>query len=400
MPTGRSEQSEKAHLSAQKLVSATLSAWELEGSGGVSGRSLAGSAGLPMSAIYYHFGDLERLLETAQAEAQAEAERWCAAQLDAIGTEIRGAAALGPLMAAVIDDWCETRRTLAFARREGQVMAMRDERHAAACAKWDALWMGFWREVCDRLDLSDMATLTAWVFDGASSLHLLRWRRPVDRAALSELCAGWANWVDGRVADPSPWFDMARSDALALILPSLPEDETANAIAVAAAATVAQRGVTGLTHRAVAAEAGLTLGVVSYKFRTSNDLLKAAFDAIYRRLAPPPEGPVPSAAGSGHARPALGRADLLGTEELSAAAARDPDLQAFAAQLRYLRGGSSGRAMQSLFGPDIRMSSIDNAIASSLMGGRVRAYIAGGRTEDPDPVHGDFGPLLARFARL
>nr|WP_295109272.1 TetR family transcriptional regulator [uncultured Caulobacter sp.] len=337
-------------------------------------------------------------MESAQAEACAEAERWCAAQLDAIGTEIRGAAALGPLMAALIDDWCETQRTLAFARREGQVMAMRDERHAAACAKWDALWMSFWQEVCDRLGLSDVATLTAWVFDGASSLHLLRWRRPVDRAGLSELCDGWANWVDGRVADPSPWFEMARRDALALILPSPPEDETAHAIAVAAAATVAQRGVTGLTHRAVAAEAGLTLGVVSYKFRTSADLLKAAFDAIYRRLAPQ-EGEAPRPSGSGLARPTLGRADLLGTEELSAAAARDPDLQAFAAQLRYLRGESSGRAMQRQLGPDIVMSPIENAIASALMGGRVRAYVAGGRAQDPDPVDGDFGPLLTRFAR-
>jgi DNA-binding transcriptional regulator YbjK len=398
MPSKPSEQGEKAHLSAQKLIASTLSAWELEGSGGVSGRSLAGSAGLPMSAIYYHFGDLERLLETAQAEARAETERWCAAQLDAIGADVGGPAALGPLMAALIDDWCETRRTLAFARREAQVMAMRDERHAPLSAKWDDLWQDFWRKICERLDLADLSTLTGWVFDGASGLHMMRWRRPVDRAALSELCDGWGRWADGRVADESPWFEMAKRDALALMPPPPPEDETAKAIAVAAATVVAQRGVTGLTHRAVAAEAGLTLGVVSYKFRTSADLLKAAFDTIYRRLAPSTSEPLPAAGGS-KARPPLGRADLLGTEELSVAAARDPAFSAFAAQLRYLRGAASGRVVQRELGPDVRMGPIDAAIASCLMGGRVRAYVAGGRAQDPDPQHGDFGPLLARFAR-
>lgn len=397
MPSKSSEQGEKAHLSAQKLIAATLSAWELEGSGGVSGRSLAGSAGLPMSAIYYHFGDLERLLETAQAEARAETERWCAAQLDAIGADVRGPTALGPLMAVLVDDWCETRRTLAFARRESQLMALRDERHVALCARWEDLWQGFWREVCGRLDLADLSTMTAWVFDGLVALHLLRWRRPVDRAALSELCDGWARWTTGHTASAGAWFDLGRRDAFDLIPPPPPEDETTSAIQVAAAATVAQRGVTGLTHRAVAAEAGLTLGVVSYKFRTSADLLKAAFDAIYRRMVPSPDSVVPTP--PSNERPVSGvpeRADLLGTEELLVAAARDPDFQAFAAQLRYLRGGSSGRYMQQLFGPEVRMSAIDNAIASTLMGGRVRAYACGGR---PPGLDDDFDVLLTRFAR-
>ncbi len=397
MPAKRTDQGEKGHLSAQKLVAATLSAWEREGSAGVSGRSLAAVAGLPMSAIYYHFGDLERLLETAQTEARAEAGVWIRAQLDAIGSEVKGPAALGPLLAAVVDDWCETRRTLAFARREGQLMALRDERHVAACAKWDALWQGFWQEICDRLEISDLGTATAWVFDGLCGLHILRWRRPVDRAALSELADGWARWARGLPAEGSAWFEQARRDATALILPPPPEDDTANAIAAAAATTVAKRGVTGLTHRAVAAEAGLTLGVVSYKFRTSADLLKAAFDAVYRRTAPSPDSqpPPPSP-------PVFGvpdRENLLGMEELLVAAARDPDLQAFAAQLHYMRGGSAGRFMQQLLGEHAPMTSLDNVVASALMGGRVRAYLCGGRAHDPDPPHGDFGPLLARFAR-
>jgi AcrR family transcriptional regulator len=358
-----------------------------------------------MSAIYYHFGDMEQLLLAAQAEARAEAMGWCTVQLEAIRGDVRGAAALGRLLATLVDDWCETRRTLAFARRECQLMALREARHIALSAKWDVLWQGFWQEVCDRLDLPDVAVMTAWIFDGACGLHLLRWRRPVDRAALAELCDGWADWLEGRLAGPADWFDLAHRDAAALILPSPLDDEVANAIAAAAAATVAKRGVAALTHRAVAAEAGMTLGVVSYKFRTSAELLKAAFEAIYRRMVPPLPGvPTPPVAKGGEAgaRHAAGvptPADLLGAEELLVAASRDPEFQAFAAQLHYLRGGSAGRVLQELLGLDGPLAPADRAISSMLLAGRVRAYACGGLAANPNPLEKDFAPLLARFGR-
>jgi TetR/AcrR family transcriptional regulator, regulator of biofilm formation and stress response len=47
-------------------------------------------------------------------------------------------------------------------------------------------------------------------------------------------------------------------------------------IALAALDVVADRGVEGLTHRAVAAAAGIPLGSTTYHFRTLDDLLAAA----------------------------------------------------------------------------------------------------------------------------
>lgn len=47
-------------------------------------------------------------------------------------------------------------------------------------------------------------------------------------------------------------------------------------IALAALEVVADRGVEGLTHRAVAAVAGIPLGSTTYHFRTLDDLLAAA----------------------------------------------------------------------------------------------------------------------------
>ncbi|MGK6319640.1 TetR/AcrR family transcriptional regulator [Sphingomonas sp. DT-204] len=343
-------------------------------------------------------------METAHSEAHARAARWCEAQIGAIRGEARGAAAMGPLLAALIDDWCETRRTLAFAWRESELMALRDARHVASCGKWHTLWLGFWQEVCAGLGIPEMATDTTWMFEGASALHLLRWRRPLDRAALSELCHGWAGWLEGRLAAPAVWFELARRDATALITPPAPDDPVADAIASAAAATIARRGVAALTHRAVAAEAGVTLGMVSYKFRTSADLLHAAFEAIYRRMVPQSTSELAAMPDIGReealARIEVGfpaREDMLGADELLTACARDPAFQAFAAQLRYLRGRTSGRYFQALMGRDRPIAPIDAAIFSALLSGRSRAHLCGGRTLTDGASSGDFTALLARL---
>lgn len=310
-------------------------------------------------------------------------------------------------MAALIDDWCETRRTYAFAWRECHLMALRDSRHAAWSTAWDTLWLSFWEEVCTRLGLADVAMATAWLFEGVSTTHLLRWRRPVDRAALQEVCVAWGCWLDGRLAPKAPWFERARADAAALMAAAPGEDGTTGMIAAAAAATVASKGTAGLTHRAVAAEAGLTLGVVSHKFRTRADLLRAAFEAIYRRMVPQSAAELeamPERIGRGEALERIeggipARQDLLATHELFSACARDTSFQAFAAQLRYLRGRSSGRYFQALIGRDRPISPVDGAIASALMGARGRAYVSGARSVTPGIATGDFDALLARLDR-
>lgn len=386
-----------APTSPKKLVSAVFFVLEQEGAAAISARPLAAAAGLPVSSIYYHFGDLEQLLESAQQEARLAATRWCEEQLSAIGS---GALAVGPVLAALADDWCEKQRPLAFARREAQLAALRDPRHVAGSAKWDALWHGLWDELAARLGVPDMAAALAWLFDGVTGMHLLRWRRPVDRAALTELCDGWAGWFDGRIGASAPWFEHARADAAELLPPPPPDDAVADSVAAAAARTIAARGVAGLTHRAVAAEAGVTLGVVSYKFRTSAELLQGAFEAIYRRMTQDGglDAPLPSRTEALAALDGLlpERAHMLAAEELFMACARNPALQPFAARLRYLRGRTSGRMLQALLGAARPISVIDGAIISAFATGRNRAHICSGRPAGPGS---DYAPLLARLDR-
>jgi len=391
---------EGATISAEKLVFSALSAWETGGAIDISARNLAAAAGVPVSAIHYHFGGLGHLLDVAQGEAIASARRWCEHQWAAIGETPMSPAMLGPLLACLIDDWCETQRRLAFAWREGQLMALRDPGCAARAGQWEQLWQDFFDRLCARMRIEEFATLTAWFFDGASALHLLRWRRPLDRSALEELCAGWAAWIGGDLAPPGLWFIAGQADAETLGAPPEMPDPVADAIADAAAETVAESGVAALTHRAVAARAGATLGTVSYKYRTSADLLRAAFDAIYRRLLSRATIPLedhmsmaPEEAATALAESAPSRPDMLGSDELLVAAARHPEFRTFAAQLRYLRGRTSGRLLQALVGRERPVSPVDGAVLSALLGGRGRTLNCAGRVS-----HGDFAPLIARLA--
>lgn len=56
-----------------------------------------------------------------------------------------------------------------------------------------------------------------------------------------------------------------------------------NRIARAAIAVIAERGIDALTHRAVAAEAGVPLGSTTYHFATLDDLLVVALDEAAAR---------------------------------------------------------------------------------------------------------------------
>jgi AcrR family transcriptional regulator len=368
----------------ERLVAAVLHAWEAQGSAASSARAIAQSAGLPVSAIYYHFGDLDHLYDAANRAVLARAEQWCARHLEAIAP----AAALPPealpsLLAALIDDWTTNERQSAFAWRECQLMAARNPTHEPVRASWTALWRDFWGQLCTRCGVADAAEPTRAFFNGESFLHLLQWRRLLDRACLDETCQGWGRWLTGALAPEGPWRRTARVEALrtspgAQRLSGVPEQ-----IARAAAGIVAREGAARLTHRAVATHAGVTLGVVSYNFRTSADLLNAAFEAIYQRLVPPPGEGKPSILdqdadslrASLHNSDPEQRAWILALEELMLAVARDPERRTFAAQLRYLRGRTSGHVLSVLLG-GAPVSPLDAALFSSFSLGADRVPAA------------------------
>ena len=364
--------------SRDRLIAAVIRQWERDGAAGISARGIARDAAIPVSSIYHHFGDMDGLLLRAGEVALDRARAWFEVQSRALADVTGDAAAFGHLLATVIDEWCEVQRPLAYACREVQSLAMRDPRYSDCAAAWWAMSIGFWRPICARFGIGSLTGAVVLLFDGETSLHLLRWRRVVDRASLSELCATWAGWCRGQVGSDAPWRTLAMREALAG-QPAVPDwDGITEHIADAAARTVAQRGVTGLTHRAVAQEAGQTLGMVSNRFRSSADLLRAACEALYRQIVRPlGEGDAPRDLIAGRdERPSEDLA-VRAFFELALAVSRDPALHLFAAQLRYLRGRTSIRHLRAILAPDHVPSVADGALLSALFSGQTRLRLSG-----------------------
>ncbi|WP_160172119.1 TetR family transcriptional regulator [Novosphingobium lindaniclasticum] len=372
------------HSSQDRLIRAALEVWSNEGHAAMSARNLSRATGLPTSSIYHHFGSMEQLLQSAQAAARDAAQAWCSMKLDEMsgGPEGGGGEAIARALAVLIDDWTAERRELAFAWSQCYLLAQRDEGYAAAINSWRSLWADFWRDICGRAGLAEYGAVTSHLFEGTCQHHLIRWNRMIDRAALDEFCMGWGHWLSGSLVEEGPW----RRHARGIALKSEPEVPAKNGVAEkisnAAADVVENLGVAGLTHRAVAARADVTLGVVSYNFRTSADLVQAAFEVLYRRLTDqlhdrPGEPHLPDEPIGAWKNFLSQPRRLVAIEELTLAVARDPGLRDFAPQLRYLRGRSSrlqlvGQLKRRL-GGEVRVSPLDAALYSSMISGQRRA---------------------------
>jgi DNA-binding transcriptional regulator YbjK len=134
-------------------------------------------------------------------------------------------------------------------------------------------------------------------------------------------------------------------------VPKLPlGEDRQDAIADAAIHLVATRGLRGLTHRAVDAEAGLPPGSTSYYLRTRNALLTACVQRMLTRDLTATRSPEPSEVPLEEflAAMVLGLAheradDLAARYELSLEARRRPELQdAIIQGGRQLRDGLAG----------------------------------------------------------
>lgn len=368
--------------SLERLTETVIELWEVEGSAGLSARRIGLCAGAPVSSIYHHFGSLEQLFVSAQDVALTSARSWCDEQLRQLARLPADISALPAFFAALVDEWVQAQRRLAFAWREGKLLAARHEVHQLIGERWAQLWSDFWREVGDKFGLGRNVVVVERVFETESLLHMLRWERMFDRAGLDELARGLSAWLTGGAMPPAPWRETARLEALRC-MPALPERDTTTSAVMEAATDVLERhGVAGLTHRAVAAKAGLTLGVVLHKFRTKSELLTAAYEGVY--LANVREWSQEARTGAeprpgGHSLDTIAAgisrsAGAQGRDDLILAVARDPSLHQFAAQLRYLRGRSAIGALALIGGSDRQNTYLEAALFSSFASAQARPY--------------------------
>lgn len=178
------------------------------------------------------------------------------------------------LVASIIADWTGGQRRFAAAWR-----------HVPG-SDWQAAWDDFWHAVADRIGLRPEADTLACFAAGEASRHLLVWNPPLDRALLEETTAALVMWLTERRLVPGDVRTVFRALAHSSYdTPALRPDALTCPTTEAAAALLAEKGHVGVTFRAVAARAGVTLGKVIHVHGTKSGLLRAALHRLYEREA-------------------------------------------------------------------------------------------------------------------
>ncbi|MFW5633998.1 MAG: TetR/AcrR family transcriptional regulator [Erythrobacter sp.] len=261
-------------------MEAVLKAWADEGADSLSVRWLAAEAGATQSAIGYHFDNLERLYVTCADVAADRARVWMGQTLDLFGGlrgEVLTIAARAAVIAAIIEDWTRARRPLAMARRRSRALGY---------AGFEKSWPGFWRELAALIGLDRHAPTLALFADGESARHLLDWDPVMDSLLLAETVRALVGWLEaGEPGEDAVRRAHRRRAADAYERPEGRDESASRAIIEAAADLLAERGHAGVTFRAIAKRAGVTLGMVVHHCGTRSELLHRALHGLYEREA-------------------------------------------------------------------------------------------------------------------
>lgn len=260
-----------------RIIDALLDAWCTLPADAISVRVVVQKAAAAQSSIHYHFGDLERLYFTASRAALREGQAWMDAwltRLDVLGREPLSSELQASLIASTIAEWTAGQRRLAMAWRH------------APDAQWQAAWDGFWGRLATILGLDEHADCLACFAAGEAARHLLVWNPLLDRALLEETASTLTLWLsEQRVGAESVRPTYRALAKRGYDVPVLHRDLLGTNIANAAAELLAEQGHAGVTFRAVATRAGVTLGKVIHVFGTKSALLHAALHNLYEREA-------------------------------------------------------------------------------------------------------------------
>lgn len=236
-------------------------------------RSIARMADANPSAINYNLGGIEQLYRLVFEQAADETTLWIATRLNDTADLPEGAAGAGAALEYVIRAWTSQGRDLALLYQEALSWAAADP---DLMRRWTRSWRDFWDAVAARCGLDGMRGRMMNLFFQSEALHHLSpWRPAVEDAALRDLCDhfSWV-WLGGPRRAPSGGLESAQAllhgENLVKLAPA------ALNLALAAVAVVQDKGLLGLTHRAVAAHAGVTVGAVTHYFRTAEDLVAGA----------------------------------------------------------------------------------------------------------------------------
>lgn len=365
----------------ERLIRALSALWEQSDQSEISVRTIAAAADASPSAIDYHFGSLGQLFEAAQDAAIHDARQWMEQKLADIanaGPKSWPLAARAGLLASIIDEWTERQRPLALAWREAQAAGAASAISSGAHARWADLWRWFVTDLCARIGLDRWHEPLLLFCDGEAGQHLVRWRRPLNRALLDETIFALLDFLENGNALPSSAVRSSYQHAAdAEYGPTRSPLDAAAPLDDAAAALLAAEGLSALTFRAVARRAGATLGTVGYHFGSKAEMAQRAVRRLYETSA---GQSVADLAASFPASPAELLDEVIESvvtdsspvlrafDEISLHLSRDNDNAAFRAVTRSFRDPIGMAVLGGLLRRDATASSLAAAFSSIVRG--------------------------------
>jgi AcrR family transcriptional regulator len=343
-----------------RMIQAAAQLVSQQGIAAASARSVAAAIGAAPSAVNYNFGGMEQLLSLAFEHGAVQTATWLQArarEIQALPATPDGAA---QALVHVLSEWTTDARSLALLYQESLAAGA----GTGAAAGWTRLWRDFWSAAAATLGLDPTEGRLLHVFFESEALyHLSTWSPALERSVLAETCDHFAaTWLGAPRRAERGALVLAERSAGARAHGSVAP--AALRIAEAAAEVVEDRGLSGLTHRAVATRAGVTTGSVTHHFRSIEDLVAGAirgqvqvltqetiaqggfvtpqeddnltverlFEAMrFHSIAERPASPV------------------LRRRRLFLAAIRRPDLAGAGAVIRYSHGGTVRDSLDRLF---------------------------------------------------
>jgi AcrR family transcriptional regulator len=325
----------------QPVLDAAMALVAADGLRGLSLRPLAERMGTTVSALSHRFGRKDALVATlidaACAADGAFLDSW-RARIDAL--DARDAMLTADLADAVLGDMAgpEALRTRFYC--ELLQGAPLHPEIAVPLAAWQVRRLSFWRAVAAPLGSAELGeVLHAFCTDEAAhgvaigDLAAYRWLR---RLNLRRLCAGLVPAKGATDLREFAVFHAALGDLLAAQgryrAPMMTDFQARAARHVSA--LIVEEGADAVTHRAVAARAGIANSTLAYHFPRQDDLLLAGLHDIILRTQRRIDAPQTSEPDYELSSVEIARA----TFALALAAARMPSLRGFAADMRRRRG--------------------------------------------------------------
>ena len=381
-----------SNLTRERMIAAAADLIATRGVRSVTARTLAEATGQSASAVNYHFAGREGLLSATFNAAADEISAWRAGWIATLAADPPPEAFPGWFLAL----------TLERVSSRTPFLVLRELRHQAARSPVHRVWARreaeaadrFWVTALARFDLpAEAAGACADYTEAILGIHGGPPDHPDQTAWLAETTQRFCARLAGE-RGRAPGWDGWRQFARARVAPGGPPSlaaapASAVRIAAAAADVLGREGMEALTHRAVAAEVGLSLAAVSGHFPSRASLVRAAFDHLIASIqvvrgGVTPDLPVcrPLAVVAAEAAEALFDEDgaaspgLLALDELLTAAIREPDLRRDAEDLRASRGENSARLLQGIEHATDPVDGLDAHILSIATTGAMRSAYA------------------------